>query len=64
MATTTSTSLPPAQCKQNDGRRASLRARPLALHVSSRYVDGRIPVILASARKHGVSDEDIIHAYQ
>ena len=30
----------------------------------SRYVDVVEPVILASARKHGVHDDDIVHAYQ
>lgn len=30
----------------------------------SRYVDAVDPVILASARKHGVPDSDILHAYR
>lgn len=35
----------------------------MAFRGPSRYVDDVDPVILASARKHGVPDEDIIHAY-
>jgi hypothetical protein len=30
---------------------------------ASRYVDAMEPVILSSARKHGVADIDMIHAY-
>jgi hypothetical protein len=30
----------------------------------SSYVDNVGPVILDSARKHGVGDDDILHAYQ
>ena len=31
---------------------------------ASRYVDAVDPVILSSARKHGVTDIDMLHAYQ
>ena len=32
---------------------------------ASSYIDGRMdPVILVSARKHGVADEDMLHAYR
>lgn len=30
---------------------------------TSRYVDAMDPVILSSARKHGVTDIDMLHAY-
>ena len=30
---------------------------------ASRYVDAMDPVILSSARKHGVTDGDMLHAY-
>ena len=30
----------------------------------SRYVDDVDPVIVASARKHGIHDDDILHAYR
>ena len=30
---------------------------------ASRYVDAVDPVILSSARKHGVTDIDMLHAY-
>ena len=30
---------------------------------TSRYVDEIDPVILSSARKHGVADADMLHAY-
>lgn len=30
---------------------------------ASRYVDAMDPVILSSARKHGVVDGDMLHAY-
>ena len=30
---------------------------------ASRYVDAMDPVILSSARKHGVADGDMLHAY-
>ena len=32
--------------------------------MSSSYIDIVDPVVLPSARKHGVPDEDILHAYQ
>ena len=31
---------------------------------SSRYVDAVEPVILPSAREHGLSDDDMLHAYR
>ena len=30
----------------------------------SSYVDGMDPVIVATARKHGVNDNDMLHAYR
>jgi hypothetical protein len=31
---------------------------------TSRYVDGVDPVVVASARKHGISDGHMLHAYR
>src|SRR5579863_4208327 len=31
---------------------------------ASRYIDGGDPIVLASARRHGVADEDMLHAYR
>ena len=31
---------------------------------TSRYIDAMDPVILASARKHGITDDEMLHAYR
>lgn len=47
--------------RRGDAHRRDWRHR---CHASeSRYIDEVNPVVLASARKHGVGDEDMIHAY-
>ena len=37
---------------------------PLDVTKKSSYLDGMDPVILDSARKHGIEDEDILHVYR
>ena len=43
-------------------RRSECRGAPEAR--SSSYIDGVDPIVLASARKHGVADQDMLHAYR
>lgn len=37
---------------------------PVATRIVSSYIDGVDPVILDSARKHGIPDDDMLHAYR
>ena len=37
---------------------------PLYIPALSSYLDGVDPVVLNSARKHGIGDEDMLHAYR
>ncbi len=41
-----------------------LRPIPLDTAKASSYLDSMDPVILDSARKHGIEDEDMLHAYR
>ena len=44
-------------------RRSELRGALVA--PPSRYIDGEVdPIVLASARRHGVADHDMLHAYR
>jgi len=43
-------------------RRSEFRGAPEAQ--TSRYIDGVDPIVLASARRHGVADQDILHGYR
>lgn len=45
-----------------DARSSRESVVPLDLAVVSSYLDDMDPVILESARKHGIEDEDVLHA--
>ncbi len=36
----------------------------LSRYIDARYIDEVDPVVLASARRHGVADQDMLHAYR